>query len=118
MRDFYPTLGRVIVFHAKYREKTGSGLLYRPRSEDFTLDGAQWVWVYRCGPQCELNLPPGSKVMIQDGMSLSEEVPDAWEFCRDRPEFKSLREMEENLGLTIQTRITWENRFLAVDEAS
>ena len=118
MRDFYPTLGRVIVFHAKYREKTGSGLLYRPHSEDFTLDGAQWVWVYKSGPACELKLPAGSKVMIQDGMSLSEEVPDAWEFCRDREEFKSLREMEGNLGLTIQTRITWENRFLAVDEPS
>lgn len=116
MSHFFPTLARIAVFHIRLQEKTGSGLLYRPHSEDFTLDGTQWVWVYSTGPLCTLGLKRGDKVLLQDGLALDDAVPDQWEVSKDLPEFKELKEMQERLGLSIQTKITWESRLLAIDE--
>jgi hypothetical protein len=116
MKHFKVIKGRLAVFHAKYQEKTGSGLLYRAHIEDYTLSGTQWVWVYRAGPDCRYKFNAGDKVLIEDGLVLTDSAPNNWQECRDLPEFKDLREMEEKLGLSIQCKIMFEGACLAIDD--
>jgi hypothetical protein len=116
MKHFNVIKGRLAVFHAKYQERTGSGLLFRAHIEDYTIAGTQWVYVYRSGPDCVHKFKPGDKILIEDGLVLTDSAPNNWEYCRDLPEFKELRELEEKMGLTIQCKIMFEGAVLAIDE--
>lgn len=118
MKHFKVIKGRLAVFHVKYKDKTDSGLLYRHKSEDFTLSGAQWVYVYRSGPNCRHDYKPGDKILIEDGCVLVDELPNTWDLCRELPEFKELADAETKLGLTIRCKIMFEGAVLAIDDKS
>lgn len=116
MKHFKVLKGRLAVFHAKCQEKTGSGLLYRAHSEDFTLAGPQWVWVYSAGDSCLHKFKRGDKVLIEDGLVMTDSLPNVWEDCRDLPEFKDLAEREKQFGLSIQCKVMFEGAVLAIDD--
>ena len=116
MKNFSVIKGRLAVFHIKYQAKHHGSILYRHRQDDFTLSGAQWVWVYRAGPKCKYPFKPGDKILVEDGLVMTDSLPNTWELCRELPEFKELKELEEKLEATIQCKIMFETAALAIDD--
>lgn len=116
MKHFRPTSARIAVFHARHREKTASGLIYRPKSSDETLWGGQNVWVYRCGPDCKTKFAPGTHLILPDGSALIDDAPNTWDLVKDEPEFSKLRALVDQQGMQIQTKLIFEGAILAIDE--
>lgn len=114
MQKIRPLGSRIIVFHPVNHRKMSNGL-YAGWAWRGNVHGAQWVYVVATGPECELGLSPGDKVLLEDSLVLDGEGLDLWEGYKGNQEFSELAAHQAKTDCDVETRPVLERCLLAID---
>lgn len=111
----FPLRKRYVAFSIPNREKIEGSILYRPKSSRGSYSRIEEIWILSRGKECVLDIEPGAHCWIDDSFELEPTNLDLWiEYC-DKPEFKSLLEVQQKYGGEVKTSLVLEDSILVID---
>ena len=110
---YRPMFARSIVLVPTREQLTGSGLIYKGNSARGSKTQVKLACIVAQGPDTQESLPSGSIVLVQDDLEFIETNLDLWEELSGQSAFQELARYQQRTQCKVETKLLWENSFLA-----